>query len=664
MLKWLRKYSKALLIFFGVFLMIAFLMPQAISQIGQDAAQTLFTLDGRRVTAKEAQRKNMELNAVEMATFGMFPRIVGVDSSGSGGVDHWIMATEATRRAQFFGAAGDGPEIIPAAAEASVMSGIDPMFLAMAQQNPQLRDQIMQTIDQRITDASSALPTLAARNGLSERELDLGLAAAKGMFRMREAYLTAPRLSENRLIRRAREALDQAEMQVLFIGVEPALAQIPDPPEAALQEHFDRYKDKTAGVDESPFGYMRPRRYKLEWITLERAAIENAVKIDAIDVQKKLLAGEAKEITDAAARRSEIERRLKSDAVERVLSEARLAFKAEVLGATRSLATVDGFYVVPESWQRAPLAGVAERVATKVREQTGIAIPLPTINVRDAQWITDEDLVKLPGLGAATYRRGNGSVSVAQMLPFVKELRRPEEPRIDLPLQTGVPFTEPVTDFTGNQHYFTVIDARPASPAESLAEVRAEVINDRKKADAYAALAEKVSLFETLAIAQGFDALVEQARASGGVSTDLRSGVRVSRRQVSPTDFAANTKAFIDAAARKMDALDATVPLDKAPPGDLFVAVAAPAKLGVVVGKFTTFSPATSQRFRSLTREIARGAAIELVDTREELLGRERLIKVLNVEVPKGPPDETPPKPADKAKDTPSGADQPAPTPK
>lgn len=631
MLKWLRKYSKALMIFFGVFLMISFLVPQAISQLGQGGNPSLFTVGGRSVRALEAQRVSAQIQAVENATLGVFPISLGIDARGTG-VEHWVIAKELTLKSGFTGGTADGPELIPQAAQVATVGRLGPEMLDVVRNNPQIMQMLQQQADQQAAQVLAALPQIAQRNRLSERELNEGLAVAKGMLRMKEMYLTSPRLSENRLLRKARQDFDQAEMQVLFIGAEPDILKAVDPPEAALQEHFDKYKDKVAGVDDNAFGYMRPRRYKLEYMTIERKGVEDAVKISALDVQKKMLDGESKEITDATARRTAIETKLRTSAADKVYAEAKLAFTAEVLSATRGLATEGGMYTLPTDWKRPLMAEIAGRVAAKVRESTGINIPTPSITIREADWLTDEDVQRMPGFGGATVARGNSSVSVGQMLPFVRELRKAEDPKVELALQVGVPFASPVDDSLRNRHFFTVIEARAASPAESLAEVRAQVINDRRKADAYAALAARVAEFETIALATGLEALQEQLKAGGGVTTDLRAGVRVSGRAVSPADSGANTKAFMEAASAKMAALDPTIPLEKASPSDLIVAAKNPTKLGVAIGKFTTFTPVTIEKFRPAARGLALQAAQDLMVRGEDILSRERLDKLMKFE--------------------------------
>jgi hypothetical protein len=640
MLKWLRKYNKALLIFFGSFLMIAFLVPQAIQQFSSSGAETMLTVNGRAISITEGRTAQQQLQGLGALTYGQFPAVLGIDPRE---IDHWLLAREAASRAGYFGGASDGASIIALSAQNAVFSRLTPQQRFMVQYDKDAADAVQKQV-QALIEASTGNRSSVARGlGLQDRQLDEALAAVDGLARMQQAYVLAPKLSEKRLIHRARESLDQAQMQVLFISADPNLAAIPDPTQEQLQEHFQKYRDKPAPVagaaaGASPFGYLRPRRFKLEYLAIDRAGVEQAAKVSPVEVQKKMLGDEMKNEADPAKRRAAIEASLRRDLVEKVQREAMLAYRAEMAAAMRSF-TDDGTYrILPADWAttRPSAAAIAQRIVEKVKQATGVEIPLPTVTVRDRDWVVDGDLRLLPGIGMAILPVGNDSIGLIGVLSSLKELHTPGAPRPEIIIQAGVPFNETLVDFSGNQYFLTVLDARAESPPESLDEVRTQVIADRKKADAYAKLAEQLPTLEAMAMAQSIDSVQEYVNAGGGVKTDLRSGVTVSKTFLSPADCGANDQAFRDAVVAKMARLDPTVALETAPPMDLHVSAAVPAKMGIAIGKFTAYMPATLERFRQQAGQLGTGASSELMptDTRGVLFDRDRLIKTLHAEFP------------------------------
>ncbi len=661
MLKFLRKYSKALLVFFGVFLMVAFLMPTALQELikRQSMSAPVMTVAGKTFTNEDAIAAEKQLRTLTEVTTGIFPVGLGISDQG----DHWVLAREEAGRAGFYGGVGDSTDLIREAAELAVArsTGLGPQNLFLLRFN----EDLMKQVDQLATAQAERRYAVGAQVQMSPREVDLALAAARGVARYQQAYATAPRVGMNRVVREARKRLDQAEMQVLFIGVDPNVASMPDPAEAELLAHFNQYREKVAGVDDSPFGYRHPRRYRLEYFMLDRAAIEKAVKVSPVEVQKRLLDGASKEVTDAGQRRAAVESTIRSEAVARVMSEATMAYKASVLAMVNKLAEEAGYKVLSPEWTaaRPAMASVAGTVAQKVSEVTGMSMPTPVITSRTDAPVREDDLAKMD-IWQAIIRRGNSGVPLRILLANLKELRADDTPKVDVTFQAGVPFGEPLEDRAGNRYFVNVTEALPEAPAASIDEVRVAVINDAKKAVAYTRLAEQVAVFETVAGAQGFDELVEQLKARGGVTTDIKTGVRVSANSTSPLDSPANDKNFREIATKRMALIDPTLPLDKASPTDLVMASAVPTKLGVAVGKITAYTPATLERFRASVPNLLMASASELVGDRTELLNHDQLAKRLKVEYadPRmAPKPVSGDKPAAEKKPAAKPADKPAP---
>lgn len=105
MTKFFRKYNKVLLVCFGVFLMIAFVVPQAIQEFGQGGPNTtVMRLDGGRIPYRATTEAAAQVQAVEQFSRGMLPANSGIDPRG----DHWLMAREFAQRAGWIGGPSAG----------------------------------------------------------------------------------------------------------------------------------------------------------------------------------------------------------------------------------------------------------------------------------------------------------------------------------------------------------------------------------------------------------------------------------------------------------------------------------------------------------------------------------------------------------------------------
>ncbi len=634
MTKFFRKYSKALLVGFGVVLMVAFLAPQAIQQFGQQGADTVvMRIGGRPVKHRETTEAATQAETVQRISGGMLPASSGIDPRG----DHWHFAREYAKAAGFVGGPASGlpltRDIAVAAVESEYVRQFAPQ-LGVAFARQLARGQLgTEEARKRIEDLAAGLSREVNAAGPAARA---ALAAARGIAQMRLDYQTLPRLSEPRLTGEARRLLDAAEVSVVFAGVDNKLSTaLTARDEAALIEHFERYKDKRAGT-ESPFGYQLPARVKLEWIVLDRAAMERAVRPDPVEVQKRIVAGASAGTADAGKRRVEVEAALRRELTDRVMAEATLVVKSEILKGNSRLAERGAYKALPENWATIMprMAAIAPGVPGRVQERTGTLIPEPGVFVREAQWLTVEtEVAQLPGIAQASMRVSGRPVPFAQVVAVVRELRDDDGAALAVHPQAGVPWAEPLDDALGNRYFCTVLAAAKSSPPASIDEVRERVVADKKKADAFETLKGDLSAYRLVAAEQGLEAVAEQFRALTGGPAEVKTGVRVQREAgVQPADAIVNAPEFIEAVMDAAARLDPTKDLAEADKGDLIVAVALPGKLGVAVAQITEYSPLTREDFRRVARAVERSVATrEVLATPDETFSRDWLIKRLGV---------------------------------
>ncbi len=631
MTKFFRKYNKVLLVCFGVFLMIAFVVPQAIQEFGQGGPDTaVMRLDGRRISYAATTRAASQVQTVERFTRGLLPANSGIDPHG----DHWLMAREFARSAGWIGGPSAGAplsrDIAAAVVEQEYARQFGPQMAQFARQMALSTDEGRKKIEAY----TGTLTQEALAGGPSVGE---ALAAARGIAQMRLEYQRAPRLSEQRLLRDARKQFDLAEVSVVFVGVANKLSTgLPAREEAALIEHFERYKDQRTAKG-NPFGYMLPDRVKLEWLVLDRSAAEKAVKVDPIEVQKRIVAGASAEVAEPAKRRAAVEAAIRKELADKVMDEASVAVKSEILRAVSRLSEDGAFKALPADWtQTMPrMAAIARAIPERVLATTGAAVPEPNVFVREGQWLSLEtDVAQLPGIAQANMRVSGRDAPLASIVAVTRELLADPQQPLPIHPQVGVPMADPLTDAMGNRYFLTVLAAAKASAPASLDEVRERVVADKKKADAYETLKGGLSAFQLIATDQGLDALAEQFKALSGDVVEVKQAVKVRRSGgVQPPELDVNAKEFVEAVMNAAAGIDATQPLESASKEDLFVAVAIPGSLGVAVAQITEFTPVTREEFRRFADGLQQQLAQQdLVAMPDDPFTQARLEKRLKVE--------------------------------
>ncbi len=609
MLKALRKYNKWILVIGGTLLMIAFLVQPAIQQLqGDPGARLWATLDGQKLRTRDYQLAGSELKAIERLSLGYYPANLGIEERD--GPRHWVLLVHEARQGGFVGEAEDGggwlPELQAELQMRQQFGGRD--WRTLAAQNPEigrlLNDQYTRLLDELTATAPEHIADTASRVGLTVEQVRQALAKVRGVMRMHNAYVSAARVSDRRAANQGRRILDAAYVDYAFIPASVGVGAVADPDDPTLGAFFDAHKSLKPGEGEHGIGYLLPERVKLEWLTLDAAGIETAVVLDPVAVNKRYLqAGKTRYPGEFAAERANVERDMKQERVTEIMQEAHRTIQAEVLRVTRRLGPDGRFKRLPADWesQRPKFETIAPVVVEQVKKSTGVTIPLPTVNVRAAEWITRDRIPALEGVGQSSLQTGNLRIPFPDAILRVRELLPPgADPEIAVPLQVGVPMVEAY--FTGpgaNRSYVTVLDARAESAPDSAAEIRDQVVADYKRVKAYEALAGRVEEFRTLVATEGFTKLLDMfappSDAADQARPDFRTRQRVTRLQA-PADV--NVEALRQAVMSAAAGLDPLAPPDQFDASKATVGVPIPSKLGVAVARITALEPLTIERFR------------------------------------------------------------------
>lgn len=591
MLKWLRKYNTYILVVGGCLLMVAFLLPQTIEQLGRSRfGGKVMKVSGSNINAEEYTHAVREHAALRELLGGPeFVRAAG----GGDNVDHWIMLTREAEQAGLIGGVNDGSDFIH-----SLSRGLaQQLFGQYASIMPQVIDQQAGTIEARIT---ASIPRAAADAHFSQEQVLKALARLHGVIRLRNAYYDAPRFSDRRLIADAKALSDAFGIDYVAIPAEREMTGIAEPDDAAIKAHFEKFRETPKGGGEFGVGYQLPPRVKLSWLKIDRKAIADTVSADPVEVQKRFLkqfpTGSPPAGTSAADVTSRLQAEIKAEQVAKVIKAANQAVRAEIGRFTRRLEQDGDYYKLPAD-ARADMVKIATAMVNGVSEQTGVNMPSPTVSIREREFLDAPAVRTLEGIGQSSLNRGNRSESFENVALAVREIAG----KNDIVLQVGVPYPEPTVDADGNQFFFVVLDARKQSPPDSLDEVRAEVIRNIKRIAAFEKLKAAEPALLQRAITDGLDSLT---KAPDGATGDAAVALAVKKATIEkgrsiPEDPAINSQALRDRVVALGNQLDPLVDPAKADPAKTTFASPVPSALSLVVGRITSISPMTYERFRS-----------------------------------------------------------------
>lgn len=457
MFRFLRKYNKYILAVFGTLLLITFLVPYAITQIGQASASRGFnwaTIGPDDETLKSAVREQaqnelrvLQDNQMPVGTFGIMDNAV-----------HWYLLVKEAEE---------------------TLGKISPAALGQIptnSQNPQLY--------------ANTRAKLIAVISLMQLQQDETPFSASG--------IGSGRLSDRRVKHIAIEKFHRVSVQMVMIKA-AAPEQAGTFSEPVLQEQLEKYADKLPGEGEMGFGYRLPNRLKLEWLEISQDSVKEMIKasdaLNAVDQRKHWLKNYIKFGPPAAD--AEVPQEVYDDLL-LTLTQAKLK-KISRFGYNqlrrkqRSLSKQEGAFVLPEDWQGLNFVDLA----VNIQEEFGVT--LPAYHAAGSRWLWTEEIPDLKGIGQATTSRfGQIPMTLRDLVSSMREFN----PNSTIPIQSQIagPW---LNDFNGSVYFFRITDADPSRPPHSLDEVKEAVIADLGRIEEYDLLV------------QAKDAVAQQARDEG-----------------------------------------------------------------------------------------------------------------------------------------------------
>ncbi len=582
MLKFLRKYSQWILVIGGTLLMIAFLLPTTLSEIGQRPLfTTVMWIDGDRVGAAEFDLAAREHAAMSRLTFETLPMVGNVENA-----DHWLLLVREAQKGGYIAGKGEGSEFLP--------DLVRQMLFASGRAYTTPPDQLESLTKSMVSIMEQGMSSMQTEFGLTQDQLYLALAKLHGIIRMQVAYQRAPRFSDRRLAAGMKRTQDRTDIEYIFVPPDQVMSDIPEPSEEQIAAHFAKYSDAEAGSGELGLGYRLPDRVKLEWLTLDRAAIAASVRPDPVEVHKRFLlanpSGEPSGGQTLEQAKAPFETEVRNEVVDRVMKAADQAVRGEFERALRRTQPEGVYRKLPADWAqiRPDLDKLREAVVLRVKEQTGADIPAPTV-YRRGEWTTLANVASIEGIGRSFLQRGSQREPFSTVLFRVRELAGDN----DTALQVGVP-GDALTDFAGNRFYMVVTEARKSSAPDSVDDVRADVVKDLKRLAAFEKLTSQIDAYRQRAIEEGLQPLSDDEDSA--IQPPKRATVVASG--IFPADPNIADEAFRNRLLEIGSGLDPGVNIPELPPENRTVVAPMPKAFGLAIARVVGISPVTEDVWR------------------------------------------------------------------
>jgi hypothetical protein len=589
MTKLMRKNRKILMAIFGALLMVMFLLSGPNIFQPDPMKQVVATAYNREVRRAELNQADAEYAA--LSEFA--PAVVEGLQIEHGA--HWMLLSNEAMRAGLVGDQQDGRNLIPQIAEISLQ-----MFAQSIppDQYQTMRDQLAARLE------NEARPLAAAKSRMSLEAFDRTLAKLQGVVRLRGQYMNALRISDRRGVTRIKDMFDGIVVDGTVIPAERLLAEVPEPTEEEIQAQFERYKNVQPGTGEYGFGYIQPPRIKFEYMELDREALKHAVKLDPVAVSKFYLQNRSKYTGDEVTETPRVREDLLNARVDSLLADAERMYTSRLKPELRNLPQDGAYRRLPADWNQTGIrmATLAEAISEGFKA-AGYDFS-PTVTVRAEGWTKVQDLGREPGIGWAQFRIGTLQGDLRRLVENLRELN----PRATIGFQAGIPFdTFLVEPGTQDRFYINVLEWRPESPAESIEEVRADVIRDLKLKAAFDRLVAMSDSLRSRAVTEGLDAIAAAypAPAPLGAADPTPRPLPVFRyanmtRQFAPGEL--NHEVVRDAAMTRAGELGVKLVATPENLADRTIVVPVPGKLSLAIVQVLGHRPVTLETARSFGR--------------------------------------------------------------
>lgn len=561
MFKFFRQYNKIILVVGGCVLMVAFLIPQAVTMFAPDQArETIGTMHGQKVTRGQAQSAAGELQMLQQLPFGtgMITRdetawlMIQADARDMG---LWASDREVDLALEAVGMDAQTVQQMAVDRRTTVdtIRQVVRRWLVAEQYrqivmgtayrdprggSPSLAVQRLETIYRYLQQVQNLPPQM------QQQFAQYALIEANGSRR-----LSAPLLAHF-----ARD--NYAAVQGRAVLIRPDASDVETPDEATLQTVFDTYKDNLpADGKPFPFGYQYPDRVKFTALQLPMDEVRKQVEVDYLEVlddyraNPQRFAGEDGEVPktptpDAVA---ELTEELTDRRAEQLSAKVIATVQGMLAENLRGQPEADGYLNLTEGFTSLPWNEVNE----VVQQEHGVTL---RVMGDPNQWVAVNALPAVPGIGRSTIGEGQG-VPFAAYVSATKELAEdPGDILRSLRTQVGVA-SKPLRGFDGNLYLFRLLDAEKAHPPTGLDQVRDRVVADAKQIAAYEQLVADAASVRTRAVEEGLEEVAKSADAAVEALSPFQK-VAGSGGEAPRVPGVGVSRAFVDAAFGLVESID------------------------------------------------------------------------------------------------------------
>jgi len=463
MMKFFRKYNKQLLAVFMVLLMIVF--------IGGSALQSMLST---RQDRKIAESRDGDITLIQQ--------------QDANATTELLTAVGINWRSPLYG--GQPP-----------IETVDWILLLREAKRLGYKPDVTEArVSAEASGASEIIRSVARARGIKTDVVYDAMAQFRAISNAAYAIAGATRPSEAELRATARDALEQVKIRAIILPADAFVDESEVIPESELQAHFEKYKatEKGRGMN---FGYYQYPRLKVQYVKIDRDVIMETIGIANVERKAKAYYEKNKE-TDRLFRRG-TETPATSDgpsaedggktyldwdeAKNIAIAAVKKQHAAEAAQQLANWLTQyasgpwadaergdDGYKVVPEV-AKAPdfYAKMIKRIPNSLRFPGAVTIG-------ETDFFESAEASELPELGGTAFRPERGAPKSFISLAFTSKPIVPEVPKDAVSGSTDFIAPFQTSDYP-------VVDSKPGRPANSLAEVRDEVIADVRLVHAMAA---------------------------------------------------------------------------------------------------------------------------------------------------------------------------------
>jgi hypothetical protein len=474
MMKFFRKYNKQLLAVFMAFLMVVFIGGSALDSLLRP--ETDFVIGESKYgpvrNSDQQQTKNSVTDLLNMMGRD-WQRPFSMAAEPLGLVD-WILLV---REAEALGIGANLAEVRAAAAGQKTFEDV-----ARLAQRLRIRPEAIHR-------------AMAEYRAVQNSALAIGAAAHP---------------SEAEVQKAARDALEKVSVKAVVLPAKP-LADLQDPPtKEEIQAHFQKYRDREPGEGLN-FGYYRQPTATVQYVEINRDAIMEKVGVANLEKKAKAFYEENKtthqpfkrhagniptpptaaegEPADAATSEYLTWEEAKPIAVAVVRKQAASKAAADLAAWIVQYAAEPWLNAErgPTRYRQAPTEAKNTDYYSDMLKRLPASLNYPeAISIKTTEAFALADAGSVPVLGAARFEPES-----AASMSFPRLVARSEAFIPEIPKDAGSSESDylamyetcprPLRDSaTGNQYVFRLIDKAPGRPAESVEEVRDEIIADLK----------------------------------------------------------------------------------------------------------------------------------------------------------------------------------------